>query len=261
MRASSTCRIGCTVRTLNWVPPGVSAPSVKKLSTVAKHNPVLPARGSRLLPRRTRWRSRRSPRGDSQSFAQRIPQGPGRLLRLLGMHQRFPGGGRALRHRQCVAQVARTRHSCGDRCRSRSTMMCGLLVEGFDMPNSIMMPHNPPALSHADGDGRIHVKANADLIALQGGSAGGAGANPPERTGACRARSPEETLWHHDPAAQHEEMFAEEVELVKKLYNAGWEDNLGIYLYYDRRGNRRAGGGVHARWSSRNWFPSSKRMA
>ena len=100
---------------------------------------------------------------------------------------------------------------------------CGLLIDGFDVPNSIMMPHNPPYyLPLMETAGFTKAK---DLIALQGGSLV-APVKPPERTE--RAANLLKQRYGITFRPLNMKKFAAEVELVKKLYNAGWEDNWGF---------------------------------
>jgi len=100
---------------------------------------------------------------------------------------------------------------------------CGLLIEGFDMPNSIMMPHNPPYyLTLLETAGFAKAK---DLIALQGGSLE-APVTPPERT--SRAVNLLKQRYGITIRPLNMKNFAAEVELVKQLYNACWEDNWGF---------------------------------
>jgi GNAT superfamily N-acetyltransferase len=100
---------------------------------------------------------------------------------------------------------------------------CGLLIDGFDMPNSIMMPHNPPYyLTLMETAGFTKAK---DLIALQGGSLAGP-VTPPERTE--RAVELLKKRYGITIRPLNMKKFAAEVELVKKLYNDCWEDNWGF---------------------------------
>ena len=100
---------------------------------------------------------------------------------------------------------------------------CGLLVGGFDTPNTLMMPHNPPYyLTLLETAGFTKAK---DLICLQGGSAE-APITPPERT----ARAVDLILRRFGlrirPLSLRD--FAAEVEVIKRLYNACWEQNWGF---------------------------------
>ncbi len=100
---------------------------------------------------------------------------------------------------------------------------CGLLIDGFDMPNSIMMPHNPPYyLTLLETAGFSKAK---DLIALQGGSLEHP-ITPPERTE--RAVNLLKQRYGITIRPLNMKNFAAEVELVKQLYNDCWEDNWGF---------------------------------
>src|SRR6185503_19911652 len=96
---------------------------------------------------------------------------------------------------------------------------CGLLVDGFDTPPTLMMPHNRPyyvTLHERYG----FVKAK-DLLAYEG-----SGDGPPERLVRIAKRVAERagiTL-----RAMNMKRFAQEVELVKALYNRAWEKNWGF---------------------------------
>jgi len=96
---------------------------------------------------------------------------------------------------------------------------CGLLVEGFDTPPVIMMPHNPRyyvALHEACG-----LRKAKDLIAFQG-----SGEAPPERiTRAMRVIEQRQRVTLRPLDMRR---FPDEVELVKRLYNEAWEKNWGF---------------------------------
>lgn len=94
----------------------------------------------------------------------------------------------------------------------------GLLVDGFATPSVIMMPHNPayyPRLVEAAG-----LRKAKDLLAFES-----TGTTLPERliaaTGIVERRYSVSTR----PIAMPR--FAQEVELVKRLFNAGWQHNWG----------------------------------
>jgi GNAT superfamily N-acetyltransferase len=96
---------------------------------------------------------------------------------------------------------------------------CGLLVDGFETPPTLMMPHNPPyyvSLTEAAG-----FRKAKDLICYQS-----TGTEMPERL-VRGARLVAErkgiTLRSLDM-----KRFTEEVEMVKRLYNAAWERNWGF---------------------------------
>ncbi len=100
---------------------------------------------------------------------------------------------------------------------------CGLLIDGFDTPNTLMMPHNPPwYLTLLEAAGFTKAK---DLVCLQGGSLA-APVTPPERT----ARAVDLIMKRYRLRMRPLDMrrFTEEVELVKRLYNACWEKNWGF---------------------------------
>lgn len=100
---------------------------------------------------------------------------------------------------------------------------CGLLVDGFDTPNTLMMPHNPPYyLPLLETAGFRKAK---DLVCLQGGSLEGP-VTPPERT----ARAVELILKRYGLRMRGLDMrrFPEEVERIKSLYNRCWERNWGF---------------------------------
>ncbi|MGH7539079.1 MAG: GNAT family N-acetyltransferase, partial [Gemmatimonadales bacterium] len=96
---------------------------------------------------------------------------------------------------------------------------CGLLVDGFDTPPTLLMPHNPRyyvTLTEVAG-----FRKAKDLIAYQS-----IGTEPPERLirGArLVAQRKGITLRMLDMRR-----FVEEVELVKRLYNEAWEQNWGF---------------------------------
>ena len=100
---------------------------------------------------------------------------------------------------------------------------CGLLVDGFDTPPTLMMPHNPrhyvPLI-----EGAGFTKAR-DLWVYQGGSM--AGYVPvPERL----ARGTELIRQRMGITIRPLDMsrFEAEVERIKELYNAAWEKNWGF---------------------------------
>jgi GNAT superfamily N-acetyltransferase len=100
---------------------------------------------------------------------------------------------------------------------------CGLLIDGFEAPNTLMMPHNPPYyLPLLETAGLVKAR---DLICLQGGSHV-APVPAPERT----QRAVDLILKRYGLRIRmlDTRRFAEEVELVKRLYNACWELNWGF---------------------------------
>ena len=99
---------------------------------------------------------------------------------------------------------------------------CGLLVKGFEYPNTIMMPHNPRYYVRlTEAAGLVRAK---DLIAFQGGDPDHF-VTPPERI--VRAVKLASERYGVTVRALRLEEFAEEVGRVKSLYNRCWERNWG----------------------------------
>ena len=96
---------------------------------------------------------------------------------------------------------------------------CGLLVDGFTTPPTILMPHNPPY--YVDLHERYGFRKAKDLIAVCG-----EGAAPPERI--LRAAKLLAERRGITLRALDMKRFAQEVELVKELYNRAWEKNWGF---------------------------------
>jgi GNAT superfamily N-acetyltransferase len=101
----------------------------------------------------------------------------------------------------------------------------GLLVDGFETPSVLMMPHNPPyygALVEAAG---FHKKK--DLFAFRSTRA-----ELPERL--CRATDVVRT--RHGVSCRRIDMrrFDEEIALVKRVFNEGWRHNWGYLPLTDR---------------------------
>jgi len=96
---------------------------------------------------------------------------------------------------------------------------CGLLVDGFDAPPTLMMPHNPPRyVGLVEGAGFIKAK---DLLVYQTTVE-----PPPARLVAGAERLERRCGVTTRPLAMSR--FAAEVDLVKRLYNASWERNWGF---------------------------------
>jgi GNAT superfamily N-acetyltransferase len=106
---------------------------------------------------------------------------------------------------------------------------CGLLVDGFDRPPTLMMPHNPryyiPLLERA---GFIKAK---DLWVYQGGSEERY-VPVPERL----ARATELIRQRQGITLRALNMkdFEGEVERIKELYNSAWEKNWGFVPMTER---------------------------
>jgi GNAT superfamily N-acetyltransferase len=100
---------------------------------------------------------------------------------------------------------------------------CGLLVEGFDTPPALMMPHNPPYyIGLLERAGFMKAK---DLWVYQGGSEE-AYVPVPERL----ARATEMIRQRQGITLRALNMkdFEGEVERIKELYNSAWEKNWGF---------------------------------
>ena len=102
---------------------------------------------------------------------------------------------------------------------------CGLLVDGFDTPPALMMPHNPPYYVQLVEGAGFHKARN--LLVYQGG----------DRT--FRAYDPVPERLERAVRIMRERMgvtirplnlkdFKAEVERIKTIYNAAWEKNWGF---------------------------------
>jgi GNAT superfamily N-acetyltransferase len=100
---------------------------------------------------------------------------------------------------------------------------CGLLVDGFDTPPTLMMPHNPRY--YIDLIERAGFTKAKDLWVYQGGSQERY-VPVPERL----ARATELIRQRQDITlrALNLKDFQGEVERIKELYNAAWEKNWGF---------------------------------
>jgi GNAT superfamily N-acetyltransferase len=101
---------------------------------------------------------------------------------------------------------------------------CGLLVDGFDTPPTLMMPHNPRYyVQLTEGAG---FRKAMDLLCYQP-----ARPAPPERV----ARAADVLAKRKGITLRPFNMkrFKEEVELIKKLYNDAWEKNWGFVAMTD----------------------------
>ncbi len=96
---------------------------------------------------------------------------------------------------------------------------CGLLVDGFDTPPALMMPHNPPAyVELVEGAGFAKAK---DLVVYQTTS----DALPPRLVEGARRLAARQGIRVRPMDMKR---FGDEVALVKGLYNAAWERNWGF---------------------------------
>jgi GNAT superfamily N-acetyltransferase len=106
---------------------------------------------------------------------------------------------------------------------------CGLLIEGFDTPNTILMPHNPPWYPPLlEGAGFRRAK---DLLVYQGGSMTKV-PEVPERL--QRATDLVRTRLRLTVRILDLGRFHQEIEMIKELYNRCWERNWGFVPMTDR---------------------------
>lgn len=102
---------------------------------------------------------------------------------------------------------------------------CGLLVDGFDTPPALMMPHNPPY--YVQLVERAGFTSAERLLAYQGGDP------------ALKERRPAPERLSRAVGIMRERMgitvrpldlkrFDQEVDTIKRIYNAAWEKNWGF---------------------------------
>jgi len=106
---------------------------------------------------------------------------------------------------------------------------CGLLVDGFDTPPTLMMPHNPPHFSRLlEAAG---FKKAKDLLVYRGGYE------------ACYIPVPDRLVRATELIKKRNNLtlrplnmadFKNEVDRIKLLYNKGWEKNWGFVPMTDR---------------------------
>jgi GNAT superfamily N-acetyltransferase len=114
---------------------------------------------------------------------------------------------------------------------------CGVLVDGFDTPPVMMMPHNPPyypTLLEQNG----FTKAK-DLLVYQHGLPDGNLVPVPERLSRASELICQRLGITLRPLRMGE--FAAEVERVKQLYNKAWEHNWGFIPMTDHEIDHLAG--------------------
>jgi GNAT superfamily N-acetyltransferase len=100
----------------------------------------------------------------------------------------------------------------------------GLLVDGFDTPPVLMMPHNPPYyLTLLERAGFVTAK---NLLVYQHGLPGGRLLPVPERLERATGLIAQRLGITVRPLNMNE--FKAEVERVKELYNKAWERNWGF---------------------------------
>ncbi|HXS23545.1 MAG TPA: hypothetical protein VN719_04905, partial [Gemmatimonadales bacterium] len=98
---------------------------------------------------------------------------------------------------------------------------CGLLIQGFDTPPTLMMPHNPPY--YVELLERAAFQKAKDLWCFEGWKPEGDAA---ERV--TRAVNLIQKRYGITLRSLNLKNFDGEVALIKQLYNAGWERNWGF---------------------------------
>ncbi len=96
---------------------------------------------------------------------------------------------------------------------------CGLLVDGFATPPTLLMPHNPPY--YVGLHERSGLAKAKDLLVYES-----RGSDLPDRLARAAKLLTERTGITLRPL--NRKRFADEVELVKRLYNQAWEKNWGF---------------------------------
>ena len=100
---------------------------------------------------------------------------------------------------------------------------CGLLVQGFDQPPALMMPHNPPYyVELLEAAGFFKAK---DLFGFWGGHSERYEPVPERLTRAIEVMQKRQGIVLRP---FRKDRFAEEVQLIKDLYNSSWERNWGF---------------------------------
>lgn len=105
---------------------------------------------------------------------------------------------------------------------------CGLLIEGFDTPPVMMMPHNPPYYEAlVESCGLVGVK---NLLCYQGGHPTRYAPVPKRlaRATELMRRRLGLTLRPMDMSR-----FDEELQTVRRIFNAAWGDNWGFVPFTD----------------------------
>lgn len=106
---------------------------------------------------------------------------------------------------------------------------CGLLVQGFDTPPALMMPHNPPYYEALlIGSGFVAVK---DLLVYEGGHLEHFVPSPPRLARAVEIMKARLGITVRPLDLSR---FDEEVAAIKRVYNAAWEKNWGFVPMTDR---------------------------
>ncbi len=102
---------------------------------------------------------------------------------------------------------------------------CGLLVDWFDSPPTLMMPHNPPHYVRLVEQAGFHGVKN--LLVYQGGDRAFKTYVPvPERLERAVGLMQQRMGLTIRPVDMRD--FSGEVDRIKKIYNAAWEKNWGF---------------------------------
>ncbi|HEX6106756.1 MAG TPA: hypothetical protein VFZ26_14305, partial [Gemmatimonadales bacterium] len=106
---------------------------------------------------------------------------------------------------------------------------CGLLVDGFDTPPTVMMPHNPPY--YVELVERAGFRKAKDLLVYQGGAMDRY-VPVPERL----ARGTELIRRRQGITLRPLDMkrFDADIEAIKRIYNSAWEKNWGFVPLTER---------------------------
>jgi GNAT superfamily N-acetyltransferase len=102
---------------------------------------------------------------------------------------------------------------------------CGLLVEGFDTPPTLMSPHNPPYYATLI-EGAGFTKAKNMLMYCKGVPDGLTDTPLPDRLSRALTIITNRQKLTLRPLNMDD--FDNEIELVKRLYNQAWEKNWGF---------------------------------
>lgn len=100
---------------------------------------------------------------------------------------------------------------------------CGLLIDGFEFPPALMMPHNPPY--YADLLVAAGFRKAKDLFGFWGGHSERYEPVPDRLTRAIDVMRRRQGITIRSFRVDR---FNEEVQLIKDLYNASWERNWGF---------------------------------
>ena len=106
---------------------------------------------------------------------------------------------------------------------------CGLLVDGFEFPPALMMPHNPPFYVGLVERARFTTAKN--LLVYRGGREDYYVPVPERLSRGTELIRQRMGITIRPLDLKH---FDQEVEMVKQIYNAGWEKNWGFVPMTER---------------------------